>query len=100
MRVRNYRLYFFGHVVSVSGTWMQQIAQAWLVLHLHGNGVDLGVVAGLRFVPMLVFGPWGGLVADRMDKRRLLIYTQAAAGLLAAALAALTLTGVITLGLV
>lgn len=100
LRVRNYRLYFFGQVVSVSGTWMQQIAQAWLVLHLHGNGVDLGIVAALRFVPMLVLGPWGGLLADRMDKRLLLVYTQAAAGLLAGALAAVTLTGVVTLGLV
>lgn len=100
LRVRNYRLYFFGQVVSVSGTWMQQIAQAWLVLHLHGNGVDLGVVAAMRFVPMLVLGPWGGLLADRMDKRRLLIATQAVAGVFAGALAALTLTGVITLWMV
>jgi MFS family permease len=100
LRVRNYRLYFFGQVVSVSGTWMQQIAQAWLVLHLHGNGVDLGIVAALRFVPMLVLGPWGGLLADRMDKRLLLVYTQAVAGVLAAVLAALTLTGVVTLPLV
>lgn len=100
LRMRNYRLYFFGQVVSVSGTWMQQIAQAWLVLHLHGDGLDLGIVAALRFVPMLVLGPWGGLLADRMDKRLLLVYTQAAAGVLAAALAAVTLTGVVTLGLV
>lgn len=100
LRVRNYRLYFFGQVVSVSGTWMQQIAQAWLVLHLHGNGIDLGVVAALRFVPMLVLGPWGGLLADRMDKRLLLVSTQAAAGILAAVLAAVTLTGAVTLGLV
>lgn len=100
LRMRNYRLYFFGQVVSVSGTWMQQIAQAWLVLHLHGDGLDLGIVAALRFVPMLALGPWGGLLADRMDKRLLLVYTQAAAGVLAAALAAVTLTGVVTLGLV
>ncbi|MBO0690095.1 MAG: MFS transporter [Candidatus Dormibacteraeota bacterium] len=100
LRVRNYRLYFFGQVVSVSGTWMQQIAQAWLVLHLHGNGIDLGVVAALRFVPMLVLGPWGGLLADRMDKRLLLVATQAAAGILAAVLAAVTLTGAVTLGVV
>jgi MFS family permease len=97
---RNYRLYFVGQVVSVSGTWMQLIAQAWLVLHLGGSGFDLGVVTGLRFLPILVLGSWGGLLADRMDKRRLLIATQAAAGLLAAALAALTLSGAITLWLV
>jgi MFS family permease len=100
LRVRNYRFYFFGQVVSVSGTWMQQIAQAWLVLHLHGTGLDLGLVAGMRFVPMLVLGPWGGLPADRMDKRRLLLLTQASAGLCAAALAALTLSGSITLWMV
>jgi MFS family permease len=100
LRVRNYRFYFFGQVVSVSGTWMQQIAQAWLVLHLHGNGVDLGIVAALRFVPMLLLGPWGGLFADRFEKRRLLVVTQAAAGLCAGALATLTLTGQITLVMV
>lgn len=100
LRVRNYRLYFFGQVVSVSGTWMQQIAQAWLVLHLHGTGVDLGIVAGLRFVPILLFGAWGGVIADRMDKRRLLVLTQTAAGVCAALLAGLTLSGVITLWMV
>jgi MFS family permease len=100
LRVHNYRLYFFGQVVSVSGTWMQQIAQAWLVLHLHGSGVDLGIVSGMRFVPMLLMGPWGGVVADRMDKRRLLMFTQSMAGCCAAALAALTLTGTITLWMV
>ena len=97
---RNYRLYFTGQVVSVSGTWMQLIAQAWLILHLGGSGFDLGVVTGLRFLPILLLGSWGGLLADRMDKRSLLIATQAAAGLLAAALAALTLGGAITLWLV
>ena len=100
LRVRNYRLYFFGQVVSVSGTWMQQIAQAWLVLHLHGNGLDLGIVAGLRFVPILLLGPWGGLLADRTDKRRLLVVTQALSGVLAATLAALTLSDIITLWMV
>lgn len=95
LRVRNYRLYFSAQLVSVSGTWMQSVAQAFLVLHLAPRaraGIDLGVVTALQFVPMLVFGTWGGLIADRLDKRRLLYGTQTAAGLLALALGVLTVT--------
>jgi MFS family permease len=77
---RNYRLYFFGQLVSVSGTWMQTVAQAWLVLRLTGSGVALGLVVALQFVPMLVLGAWGGLAADRFPKRRLLVLTQLTAG--------------------
>ena len=81
---RNYRYYFVGQIISVSGTWMQRIAQAWLILDLTNNsGVAIGVEAGLQFLPMLLFGAWGGVVADRFDKRKLLYITQAAAGLLA-----------------
>jgi MFS family permease len=83
LRVRNFRLYFTAQLISVSGTWMQSVAQAWLVLHLSGSGVDLGIVVGLQFLPMLLFGPFGGLTADRVDKRRLLFVTQSAGGLLA-----------------
>ena len=69
---RNYRLYFTGQIISVSGTWMQRFAQAWLILGLtNNNGVALGVEAGLQFLPMLLFGAWGGVIADRFDKRRL-----------------------------
>ena len=83
----NYRRYFFGQIVSVSGTWMQRLAQAWLVLRLtDGSGVALGVEIALQFVPMLLLGAWGGVVADRFDKRRLLIVTQIVPGLLAAGL--------------
>ena len=57
LRIRNYRLYFTAQLISVSGTWMQTVAQAWLVLHLTGSGVDLGIVVGLQFLPMLLFGP-------------------------------------------
>jgi MFS family permease len=89
LRIRNYRLYFVAQLISVSGTWMQTVAQAWLVLHLTGSGVDLGIVVGLQFLPMLLFGPFGGLVADRTNKRRLLYVTQAAGGLLALALGVL-----------
>ncbi len=92
LRVRNFRLYFYGQVVSVSGTWMQTVALGLLILsdQLHGNGVDVGAATALQYVPMLLFGTWGGVVADRVDKRRLLVVTQAAAGVLALALALLT----------
>ena len=97
LRVRNYRVYFISQLISVSGTWMQSIAQAWLVLRLTGNGVDLGIVTGLQFLPMLLFGPIGGLVADRFDKRHLLYATQAGGGLLALTLGILDVTHVVQL---
>jgi MFS family permease len=83
LRNRNYRLYFSGQIISVSGTWMQRLAQSWLILDLTHSGVALGIEAGLQFLPMLLFGAWGGVIADRVDKRRLLYATQVAAGLLA-----------------
>ena len=92
LRIRNYRLYFVAQLISVSGTWMQSVAQAWLVLRLTGSGVDLGIVVGLQFLPMLLFGPVGGLVADRLNKRRLLFATQTAGGLLALALGVLVVS--------
>ena len=97
LRVRNYRLYFVGQIVSLSGTWMQSVAQAWLVLKLTGSGVALGIVTALQFLPILLAGPWGGVVADRVDKRRLVAVTQNVAGLLALALGVLTVTGVVSL---
>jgi predicted MFS family arabinose efflux permease len=81
---RNYRLYFIGQIISVSGTWMQRLAQAWLILRLTNyNGFALGVESGLQFLPVLLFGAWGGVIADRFDKRRILVLTQVVAGLLA-----------------
>ena len=74
----NYRLYFWGQLVSVSGTWMQTVAQSFLVLQLTDSGTDLGLATAARFVPIFLFGPWGGLVADRLDKRRVLYVTQIA----------------------
>jgi len=97
LRIRNYRLYFTAQLISVSGTWMQTVAQAWLVLHLTGSGVALGIVVGLQFLPMLLFGPFGGLVADRMNKRILLYATQTAGGILALALGALVVTNAVQL---
>ncbi len=93
LSVRNYRLYFTGQVVSVSGTWMQMVAQAYLILFvLHGTGVDVAIATGLQFLPMLFFGPFGGLIADRLDKRKLLFATQVSAGLLALVFGLLVLT--------
>ncbi|HEX3946997.1 MAG TPA: MFS transporter [Acidimicrobiales bacterium] len=99
LRVRNYRLYFFGQVISASGTWMHAVALGLLVLsdRLHGNGFNVGLVTALQFLPMLLMGSWGGLVVDRMDKRRLLYATQTASGLLALALGLLTALGSITM---
>jgi MFS family permease len=100
LAVRNFRIYFISQGISMTGTWMQQIAQMWLVLRLTNSGVALGLTAALQFLPILVFGAWGGLIADRGDKRKLLLATQTLAGALAAGLAALTLTGSVRLWMV
>ena len=84
LSVRNYRLYFTGQVLSNTGTWMQRVAQDWLVLDLSGSsGVALGITTGLQFLPYLLFSLWGGTLADRFERRRLLILTQSLMGLLA-----------------
>jgi MFS family permease len=97
LHTRNYRLYFTGQIISVSGTWMQSVALAWLVVHYlapkNQRGVDIGITLALQFLPMLLFGAWGGLVADRVDKRRLLVMTQASAGVLALLLGLLVVIG-------
>src|ERR1700677_5373679 len=91
--VRNYRLYFTGQVISVSGTWMQTVAQAYLILFpLHGTGVDVAIATSLQFLPLLLLGPFGGLVADRGDKRKVLYATQSTARLLALAFGLLVIT--------
>jgi MFS family permease len=100
LRIRNYRLYFTGQAISVGGTWMQTIAQAFLVLKLTGSGTQLGVVTAVRFVPMLFLGPWGGVVVDRLDKRRILVVTQALSAVLALAFGVLVGTGQIRMWLV
>jgi len=100
LHIRNYRLFFFGQLVSVTGTWMQTVAQSWLVLSLTGSGVDLGITVALQFLPMLLFGLWGGLLADRSDKRKLLIATQVASGLLALLLFGLVATDTVKLWMV
>jgi len=92
LQVRNYRLFFFGTLVSMSGTWMQTVALGWLVLRLSGDGIAVGANLALQFLPMLLFGMWGGVFADRFDKRRLLICTQAVLTLFALMFWVLTLT--------
>ncbi|MDX6605445.1 MAG: hypothetical protein QOF23_1954 [Solirubrobacterales bacterium] len=94
LEVPNYRRYFAGQLISLSGTWMQTVAAIWLILSLTGSGVAVGLTTALQFLPMLLFGAWGGLLADRMSKRRLLIVTQTLMAIPAAGLFAVTAAGV------
>ncbi|MHB9860880.1 MFS transporter [Streptomyces sp. YIM S03343] len=93
LRTRNYRLFFIGQVVSNIGTWMQRIAQDWLVLSLTGSATAVGVTTALQFLPMLLFGLYGGVLVDRLPKRPALLVTQSAMALTGLALAVLTLSG-------
>ncbi|MFE9443192.1 MFS transporter [Streptomyces sp. NPDC006602] len=93
LKVRNYRLFFAGQVVSNIGTWMQRIAQDWLVLSLTGSSTAVGVTTALQFLPMLLFGLYGGVLVDRLRKRPTLLVTQSAMALTAIFLAVLTLSG-------
>jgi MFS family permease len=93
--VPNYRRYFAGQVVSVSGNWMQMVAEMWLIVQLTGSGVSVGLTAGLQFVPMLFLGAWGGLIADRFNKRRILMITQPLMAVPALTLAGLTAAGTV-----
>jgi MFS family permease len=93
----NYRRFFVGQAVSLVGTWMQSVAQAWLVLQLTHSATWLGLAVALQFLPILLLGPYGGVVVDRVDKRRLLIGTQLAAAAQALALGLLTVNGHVTL---
>ncbi|MFF9770609.1 MFS transporter [Streptomyces sp. NPDC014636] len=93
LRIRNYRLFFMGQVVSNTGTWMQRIAQDWLVLSLTGSSAAVGITTALQFLPMLLFGLYGGVLVDRLPKRPALLVTQSSMAVTGLALAALTLTG-------
>jgi MFS family permease len=88
---RNFRLFFYGQLVSVAGTWMQTIAQNWLIYALTHEAKWLGIVNGASAIPYVLFAVWGGQVADRYSRRTVLIWTQAAAMVLAFALAALAM---------
>jgi MFS family permease len=100
LAVPNYRLYFSGMLASLAGSWMQIVAELWLILELTGSGVAVGVATALQFTGLLLFGAWGGALADRFDKRRLLMLTQAALALPALALLALWAGGLVTVPLV
>jgi MFS family permease len=95
LSVPNYRRYFVGQVISVSGNWMQLVAQMWLIVQLTGSGVAVGLTAGLQFAPILLLGAWGGLIADRFPKRRVLMITQPLMALPAIALWALVAAGTV-----
>ncbi|MBA3339845.1 MAG: MFS transporter, partial [Geodermatophilaceae bacterium] len=92
LRVRNFRLYAGANLVNNTGTWMQRIAQDWLVLQLSHSGVALGIVTALQFAPILVLSLYGGMLADRYDKRKLMMITQATMGIAALILGVLVLT--------
>lgn len=93
----NYRRFFPGQALSLMGTWMQTVAQSWLVLELTGSGTALGLVVALERLPVLLVAPYGGVIADRVDKRRLLMALQSGMALLALTLGLLTVTGVVEL---
>jgi MFS family permease len=98
--IRNYRLYWTGQVVSLVGTWMQQVSLPWLVLALGGSPIQLGFVAVLQFGPAMILAPFGGVLADRIEKRHALLATQIAACLQAFVLFVLTATGVVQIPMV
>ena len=97
LRSRNFRLFFVGQLTSQSGTWMQSIAVIWVVLQLTDDGVALGLATAAQFLPVLVLGAWGGLVADRVDRHRLLLATQIGFAVIALGYTALWFTGTTTL---
>jgi MFS family permease len=100
LRQRNAKLFFAGMLVSNCGTWMQSTAQGWLVYRLSGQGTSLGLVLACQFLPLLLLGPWAGVLADRMNRRRLTIAMQAGMAGQAVLLGVLDLTGLVTLPLV
>jgi MFS family permease len=97
LAVANYRRYLSGQAISLIGTWMQMTAQAWLVLTLTHSGTWLGVIVALQTLPVLILGPYGGVIADRVNKRKMMIVLQSAMGLQALTLGLLTISGVVTL---
>ena len=100
LKIRNYRLYFIGQSISLCGTWIQTIAQSWLVLQLTNSATALGIVTALQFLPMFLFGPYGGVLVDRFPRRRILYFTQAISGVLALILGVLVITGLVQLWMI
>ena len=100
LHTRNFRLFFIGQLISVIGTWTNATASAWLVLHLSDSGIALGINTALTFLPILLIGAFGGLMADRFDKRRILVGTQTAYAVLAAVLFSIAVANVAQLWMV
>jgi MFS family permease len=100
LRIRNFRVYFIGQVISGAGSWVQLVAQSWLVLQLTHSAAAVGITLGLQFAPLLLFGAWAGVLVDRLDKRRLLIGTATATGVLALVLGVVTIAGVVEVWMV
>ncbi len=96
LSVPNFRRYFVGQSISLVGTWMQSVAQSWLVYSLTGSATDLGLVVAVQTLPVLVLGPYAGVIADRSDKRRLMVYLQALMGVQALVLGVLALAHAVT----
>ncbi len=100
LKIRNYRLFFVGQILSQTGTWMQIIALSWLVLKLTGSGANLGLVIGFQYLPVLLVGPFSGVITDRFNRRKLLITAHSFSGVFAATLAILVATNSIELWMV
>lgn len=100
LAVRNYRLYFIGQAVSLSGTWMQTVAQGLLVLQLTNSGTALGIVTALQALPVLLFGAWGGLFVDRLPKRTILYATQTVSGAASLLMGMMVVTGAVNLWMI
>ncbi|HEY8546484.1 MAG TPA: MFS transporter [Acidimicrobiales bacterium] len=96
---RNFRRYFVGQLISQTGTWFEAVAVTWLMLELTGSGLALGLVTAARFGPLLVLGPWGGVLSDRLDRQRLMLTTQFLFATIAVIEAALVVTGNANAGL-
>ncbi|HZV25155.1 MAG TPA: MFS transporter, partial [Acidothermaceae bacterium] len=92
LAIPNFRRYFTGQAISLSGTWMQSVAQSWLIFKLTGSATDVGWAVALQTLPVLVLGPYGGVVADRIDKRKLMMVLQSMMGVLALVLGLLVVT--------
>ena len=98
--IRNYRLYYIGQIISTSGTFMQSVAQSWLVLKLTNSGPALGLTTALQYLPILFLGPYGGVIADRFSKRKILFITQSVSGILALILGTLVATDLVRVWMV
>ena len=96
LRVPNFRLFFYGQSISLVGTWMQTVAQSWLVYSLTHSSTALGAVVAIQTLPVLLLGPYAGVIADRVDKRRLMVVLQSLMGIQALVLGVLAITHVVT----